>query len=148
MDSVFTPAQAKNGKRFARKVDRLTGILVDGDWRGSYRSMTWGDNGETSHQIGSQDELSFFSYEFSRMPDGGMMAVETRKRDGQIFEESYIVGVQPKGKTFSMVSLSDNDLVFGAIGSGSKTLSLTKLESEEPGDRAFVGVYQLTNILA
>lgn len=148
MEQVFTRAQAKNGRRFARKVDKITGLLIEGEWRASYKSNTWGDDGETSYRLAGKDELSSYSLEFSRMPDGGIMALEARKLDGVISEESYIVGIQPKGKTVYMVSLSDNDLIFGAIGNGSKTLSLTRLESEEPEDRALVGVYELTNILA
>jgi hypothetical protein len=148
---AWSKAQTQNRREFKSRLDKVTGWLVEGDWHGSYRSFT-GATDESidsiTNTIDSKKELGVFTLEFTRMPGGAIRALETRVCDGEVRKEEFIVGIQPIEKTFFMVSLSDNDLAFGNISRGSKTISVTKLEDAEPGDESGVFIYQFTNLLA
>ncbi len=80
--------------------------------------------------------------------DGAIKAIETRVEDGEIAQETFIVGIQSFEKTFYMISIEDNDLAFGNICRKSNTISISKLEDAEPGDDISLGIYQFTNLLA
>lgn len=146
---LFTKSQARNNKKFRARLDKVTGWLVDGDWHGSYRSTTEGEDDGIIFNVANQEQLAAFTFEFVRLPGGGLKAIETRvEPGGGVVQESFIVGVQPYDKSFYMVSLDDNDLAFGSIRRGSNTMTITKLEESEPPDGSFVGVFQLTDLMA
>jgi hypothetical protein len=147
-EGSFTKAQKRNNKEFNNRLDKVTGWLVDGDWHGSFRSLTEADGDAIIANTADRQELSLFTLEFSRLPGGGVKAVETRVEDGETRQESFIVGVQPYEKTFYMISLDDNDIAFGNICRGSNTISVSKLEGPELGDETILGIFQFTDLLA
>jgi hypothetical protein len=143
----WTKAQAKNNKAFESRLDKLTGYLVNGDWHGSFRSRTEAENDSIVNAKADKEELEAFTMQFQRI-DGAIKAIETRVEDGEIAQETFIVGIQPFEKTFYMISIEDNDLAFGNICRKSNTISISKLENAEPGDDIGLGIYQFTNLLA
>jgi hypothetical protein len=143
-----TKAQAKNNKAFESRLDRLTGYLVNGDWHGSFRSWTEADNASIVNAKSDKEELEVFTMQFLRIDGGEIKTVETIVEDGEIAQETFIVGIQPFEKTFYMVSIEDNDLAFGSICRKSNTISISKLEDTEPGDERGLGNFQFTDLLA
>jgi hypothetical protein len=145
----WTKAQAMNNKKFQARLDRITNYLIEGDWRGSYSSKTFAEGDDITNFIGNKGNLPSFSLEFSRL-QGGALQVERSYKDefGKIISEGYIVGVQPFEGAFYMLSTEDNDIVLGDICKKSGVLSLTLLEQGEPGDEAFLGIEQYTNLSA
>lgn len=144
----WTEAQAKNNKAFESRLDRLTGYLVNGDWHGSFRSWTEAENDSIVNAKADKEELEAFTMQFLRLDGGAIKAIQTKVEDGEIVQETFIVGIQPYKKTFYMASISDNDLAFGSICRKSNTISISKLEAAEPGDEIGLGIFQFTDLLA
>jgi hypothetical protein len=144
----WTKAQAKNNKAFESRLDKLTGYLVNGDWHGSFRSRTEAENDSIVNAKADKEELEAFTMQFLRIDGGAIKAIETRVEDGEIAQETFIVGIQPFEKTFYMISIEDNDLAFGNICRKSNTISISKLEAAEPGDERGLGIFQFTDLLA
>jgi hypothetical protein len=144
---AWTKAQAKNNKAFETRLDKLTDYLINGDWHGSFPSRTEAQNDSIVNAKADKEELEAFTMQFLRI-DGAIKAIETRVEDGEIAQETFIVGIQSFEKTFYMISIEDNDLAFGNICRKSNTISISKLEDAEPGDDISLGIYQFTNLLA
>jgi len=93
----------------------------------------------------TKERLQFLTLDFSRL-QGGALKVERKWQDaaGEIISEDFIAGVQPYENSFYMISLEDNDIVFGYISKQSGVVSLTQLEQSEPNDAGLLGVFQYT----
>ena len=143
----WTKAQAKNNKKFQAKLDKITNYLVDGDWHGSFASGTLDAGDSIINFFQTKERLQFLTLDFSRL-QGGALKVERKWQDaaGEIISEDFIAGVQPYENSFYMISLEDNDIVFGYISKQSGVVSLTQLEQSEPNDAGLLGVFQYTNL--
>jgi hypothetical protein len=143
----WTKAQAKNNKKFQAKLDKITNYLVDGDWHGSFASITLADGDAVTNFVETKETLPFATLDFSRL-QGGALKVERKFQypDGEIVSEGFIVGIQPYEKSFYMISLEDNDIAFGNVFKQSGVVSLTFLEQSEQGDEGLLGVVQYTNL--
>lgn len=143
----WTKAQAKNNKKFQAKLDKLTNFLIEGDWHGSYSSETDIEVDAITKVVGTPEDLRFATLEFSRLPSGALLATETELDDlGNLSTEEFIVGLQPYEGTFYMISIDDNDLIFGNISKKSGIINVTGVELLEPGDEARLEIIQYTNL--
>ena len=149
----WTKTQAKNNKKFQAKLDKITNYLVNGDWHGSFASVTFAFDDSIINAVETKEFLPFATLDFSRLQGGALKAVRTFKDNSgnvgdpvEIVSEEYIVGIQPYEKSFYMISLSDNDIAFGDVSMKSGVISFTTLETSEPNDEGLLAVYQYTNL--
>jgi hypothetical protein len=143
----WTKAQAKNNKKFQAKLDKLTNCLIEGDWHGSYSSETDVEGDVITNSVGKPQDLRFETLEFSRLPGGALLATETELDDlGNLITEEFIVGLQPSEGTFYMISIDDNDLIFGDICKKSGIINMTEIEQSGPGDESRLEIIQYTNL--
>jgi hypothetical protein len=143
----WSKAQAKNNRRFKARLDKLTNYLIEGDWHGSYSSETDVEGDVITNIVGTPEDLRFATLEFSRLPGGALLATETELDDlGNLNTDEFIVGLQPSEGTFYMISLDDNDLIFGNICKKSGIINVTGIEQSEPGDEVRLEIIEYTNI--
>jgi hypothetical protein len=143
----WTKAQAKNNKKFQAQLDKLTNYLIDGDWHSSYSSETDVEGDVITNVVGKPEDLRFATLEFSRLPGGALLATETElDESGELVTEGFVVGLQPSEGTFYMISLDDNDLIFGDICKKSGIINVTAIEQSVSGDEARLEIIEYTNL--
>ena len=143
----WTKTQAKNNKKFQAKLERITNYIIAGDWQGSYGSETNAENDGITNFVSTKDSLPLATLKFSRHPGGALLATEAGlDESGKPIKEEFVVALQPFEGTFYMLSIDDNDTVFGSVCRKSGVITTTALETKEPGDEARLEIFQYTNL--